>query len=359
MTRTLDDRLHFELPPGLEATQPPEERGLRRDGVKLMVARRAGGSIAHRTFADLVSILDPGDLLVVNTSTTLPAALTGRMPDGTPVGVHLSGRSPAGAWVIELRHLEGTATTPWLDATAGTVVGLPGEARAVLTGPAPAGERARPASLAGTRLWAAQLALPAPVLAYLARHGRPIRYGYVTHDRPIGAYQTVFAEVPGSAEMPSAARPFSAELVTRLVARGIAFAPFVLHAGVSSPEVHEPPQTEWYRLPAASAALVNATRRSGHRVVAVGTTAVRTLETVAAADGAVRAGEGWTDLVVTPERGVRAVDGLISGWHEPEASHLLLLEAVAGRSLLEASYAAALERRYLWHEFGDSHLILR
>ena len=158
--------------------------------------------------------------------------------------------------------------------------------------------------------------------------------------------------------MPSAARPFSVDLVTRLVSRGIDFAPFVLHCGVSSPEAHEAPYAEWYRLDAASADRINTARDGGHRVIAIGTTAVRTLETVADPSGRVHAGTGWTELVVTPERGVRAVDGLLTGWHEPQASHLAMLEAIAGPKVLEASYGAALEEGYLWHEFGDSHLIL-
>lgn len=350
----LVDGLAFELPPGLEATEPPEERGLARDAVKLLVARRQDASIQHRTFTDLPALLHPGDLLVVNTSATLPAALDARLPDGTPAQVHLSGRSPSGDWVLELRHADGPDTAPWLDAPAGMVLDLPGGAQAQLLG------AANGAGTSSIRLWTATLALPtSSVLAYLARHGRPIRYGYVTRDRPIGAYQTVFADQPGSAEMPSAARPFSAQVVTRLVARGVSFAPFVLHTGVSSPEAHEPPSVEWYQLAKSSAALINATRAAGNRVIAVGTTAVRTLETVADERGLVHADEGWTDLVIGPARGVRAVDGLITGWHEPQASHLQLLEAVAGRPLLEASYTAALATGYLWHEFGDSHLILR
>jgi S-adenosylmethionine:tRNA ribosyltransferase-isomerase len=208
-------------------------------------------------------------------------------------------------------------------------------------------------------MWVAGLDLPQPILAYLARFGRPIRYSYVTHDRPIAAYQTVFADEPGSAEMPSAARPFSAELVTRLVSCGVSFAPFVLHTGVSSAEVHEPPSAEWYRVSAESAGTVNAAREAGHRVIAVGTTAVRALETVVDARGRVHPGSGWTEVVITPRRGVSAADGLVTGWHEPYASHLAMLEAIAGRELLEVSYRAALEEGYLWHEFGDSHLILR
>jgi S-adenosylmethionine:tRNA ribosyltransferase-isomerase len=104
---------------------------------------------------------------------------------------------------------------------------------------------------------------------------------------------------------------------------------------------------------------VNAARAAGGRVIAVGTTVTRALETVAAADGTVAPGAGWTSLTITPERGVRAVDGLITGWHEPDASHLLLLEAVAGRELVQRSYATAVASGYRWHEFGDSHLLLR
>jgi S-adenosylmethionine:tRNA ribosyltransferase-isomerase len=341
--------LPFVLPPELEATAPPEERGLRRDAVRLLVAHRGDGRLEHRRFTDLPAVLEAGDVLLVNRSATLPASLPGTTADGRAAELHLSSRLPAGLWVVELRHPAAPASAPWLDAAPGTVVRLPGGAQAELL---------VPATPTGRRLWVAALTVPPGLLAYLARYGRPIRYHYVDHDRPIGAYQTVFADEPGSAEMPSAARPFSAELVTRLVARGVAFAPFVLHAGVSSPEAHEPPMAEWYRVPAESAASVNAARWAGHRVIAVGTTAVRALETVADERGRVHAGEGWTEVVVTPERGVTAVDGIVTGWHEPEASHLDMLEAIAGRELLDASYRAALEEGYLWHEFGDSQLIL-
>jgi S-adenosylmethionine:tRNA ribosyltransferase-isomerase len=357
MTLSLADRFHFELPDELAATEPPEERGLPRDGVRLMVARSDGNRLEDRWFADLPSILERGDILVVNTSATLPAALRGRLGDGRSVQVHLAGRLPEGTWAVELRHpgVGERASTPWLDVPQGASVHLPEGASLELlkpsTGPWMPGQ--------AVRLWSARVDLGPSPLAYLAAHGRPIRYGYVERDRPIGVYQTVFAEEPGSAEMPSAARPFSAQLVTRLAARGVGFAPFVLHCGVSSPEAHEPPAPEWYRVPAESAAAINTARAQGHRVVAVGTTAVRALETVADASGAVHPGSGWTHVVVSPARPVRTVDGLITGWHEPQASHLDLLQAVAGRPLLEASYTAALARRYLWHEFGDSHLILR
>jgi S-adenosylmethionine:tRNA ribosyltransferase-isomerase len=204
----------------------------------------------------------------------------------------------------------------------------------------------------------ARLAISGTVEDYLIEHGDPIRYGYVTDPPSLDSYQTVYATTPGSAEMPSAGRPFTAELIVNLISRGIAVAPLTLHCGVSSPERHEPPFPEQYEVPEATARAVESTHIAGRKVIAVGTTVVRALETVAADDGLVYPGSGWTNVVITPERGVRAVDGLITGWHEPEASHLQMLEAIAGRDLLERSYAEALEHEYLWHEFGDSHLIL-
>jgi S-adenosylmethionine:tRNA ribosyltransferase-isomerase len=168
----------------------------------------------------------------------------------------------------------------------------------------------------------------------------------------------VFATEPGSAEMPSAGRPFTPELVTRLVSRGVGIVPLVLHTGVASLESHEPPYEEYYRVPRHTAERVNATRRSGGRVVAVGTTVVRALETVTAADGTTVPGEGWTSLVVTGDRPLRSVQGLVSGFHEPRATHLSMLAALCGRAHLDRAYAEARRLGYLWHEFGDSHLIV-
>jgi S-adenosylmethionine:tRNA ribosyltransferase-isomerase len=215
------------------------------------------------------------------------------------------------------------------------------------------------AGFAGSdRLSVARFEIEEPLQDYLRRHGGPIRYGYVSESWPLDTYQTVFALEPGSAEMPSAGRPFTAELVTELVARGVLLSPVTLHTGVSSPEHGEPPFPERFQVPPATARLVNAVRGWSGRVIAVGTSVVRALETVAAADGTVSGGQGWTSLVVTPKRRPRAIDGLLTGWHESESSHLELLEAAAGVELLERSYRAALEQRYLWHEFGDLHLIL-
>ena len=218
---------------------------------------------------------------------------------------------------------------------------------------APAARRADGA----VRLWRARPELPGGAERHLAGHGRPIRYGCVADRYGIEDYQTVFAAMPGSAEMPSAARGFTPRLLDALGAAGVGVAPIVLHTGISSPEAGEPPASERYWVPAATARRVNAVRRHGGRVVAVGTTAVRALETDAR-DGRARPGLGWTDLVIAPQRGVQVVDGLLTGWHEPEASHLLLLEAVAGRAALERGYAAARDLGHLWHEFGDFNLLL-
>ncbi|HEY9263575.1 MAG TPA: S-adenosylmethionine:tRNA ribosyltransferase-isomerase, partial [Mycobacterium sp.] len=175
-------------------------------------------------------------------------------------------------------------------------------------------------------------------------------------------YQSVFSTVAGSAEMPSAGRPFSERLITRLAAAGIGIAPITLHTGVSSQETGEAPQTEWYDVPASTADLVNATRRTGGRVIAVGTTVTRALESAVEVDSSlaatVRPSRGWTDRVISADDPARVVTGLITGWHDPNASHLLLVESIAGPQLTQAAYDAAVQQRYLWHEFGDSALLL-
>jgi S-adenosylmethionine:tRNA ribosyltransferase-isomerase len=346
-TLTAAPPIVFELPRDLEAHEPPEARGLARDDVRLMVSR-PDAPPEHHSFRSLPDILDPGDLLVINTSATLPASLDAVRPDGSVVELHLSTPLPAGLWVVELRQPASPGTLPFRTDVTGECLTLPGEGRIELLARYPR----------SGRLWVAVLHLPAPVQEYLATYGRAIRYGHVDHDWPLSAYQTVYANEPGSAEMPSAGRAFTAELITALVARGVGVTPIVLHAGVGSLETGELPTPEPFRVPAATAARVNATRANGGRVVAVGTTVVRALETVADRGGVAHPGEGWTEVIITAERGIRVVDGLLTGWHEPAASHLLMLEAVAGRQMLDDAYRAALAGKYLWHEFGDLHLLL-
>jgi S-adenosylmethionine:tRNA ribosyltransferase-isomerase len=333
--------LAFELPDRLEAHAPPYER----DDVRMLVASRGTGQLVHARFRELPSFLAAGDLLVVNTSATLAAAVPAERGDGSRLELHLSTPEPGGddRWVVEPRR----AGRP-LRLRRSETFALPGGGAAELLAP----------YLSSPRLWVARLVLPEPLPMYLERHGHPIRYRYVPEEHPLDDYQTIFAGDPGSAEMPSAGRPFTHELVTDLVARGVLVAPVLLHTGVSSPEEGEPPYPERFRVPETTARLVTAVRGWGGRVIAVGTTVVRALETAARPDGSVVADEGWTGLVVTPERGLRAVDGLLTGWHEAGTSHVQLLDAVGGRALVARSYRAALSGGYLWHEFGDVHLIL-
>jgi S-adenosylmethionine:tRNA ribosyltransferase-isomerase len=364
---------------------PLELSGHRRDDAKLLVGWRSTGRLAEARMADIDDHLEPGDVLLVNTSATRPAAV---VVDDELV-VHLSTELAEGLWVVEPRRLAGEGSTPWLDYSPDGPIPLPGDGELTLLAPYKVhGHEPDP----HVRLWTAKLRLPGPGRSrsngaglaesvsmddYLVRHGRPIRYGADAGNWPLSAYQTVFATTPGSAEMPSAARGFTAELVTRLVSQGVTVAPIALHTGVASQEAGETPYPERYEVPDSTAAAVNRAKATGRRVVAVGTTATRAIETVANPDGQVRhgrgrtwlsrrsrdhvwvgAGSGWTDLVITPERGVYVVDGLLTGWHDPEASHLFLVEAVAGRDLLERSYALAVERDFRGHEFGDFHLIL-
>ncbi|MFL6238597.1 MAG: S-adenosylmethionine:tRNA ribosyltransferase-isomerase [Actinomycetes bacterium] len=333
--------LTFDVPPELAATAPPESRGLARDDVRLLVAAPSG--VQHRAFHQITSALSPGDVVVVNTSATLPAAVGGVRRDGSPVVVHFANPATERAWVVELRRADGSGPTG--DASIGEHIALPGGIDLEVIG-----RRGRFAQ--------ALLIAEGPVEGFLARFGRPITYSYVRDRWPLSAYQTVFAREPGSAEMPSAGRPFTAELVTDLVTAGVVVAPIVLHTSVSSPEAHEPPVAERFRVPEGTARVVNSARRAGGRVVAVGTTVTRALETVASTDGAVSPGSGWTDLVLGSNRPARVVNGLITGWHEPGASHLHLLTAVAGADLVQRAYDEALAAGYLWHEFGDSCLLL-
>ena len=334
----------FELSATLEAHEPPEARGVARDDVALLVSRGRSGAVSHHRFGALPGLLLPGDLLVVNNSGTLPAAV----PVGDGLSVHFSTVMPDGGWLIELRlgrasHDWDAGTVPYRGGTAGDQLLLPGGALLRLGG------------RFTERLWRARLSTA--VVPYLLRYGRPIRYSYVRREWPVETYQTVFATVPGSAEMPSAARPFSPEIVTRLVSRGVMIAPITLHTGVSSLEGHEDPYPEVYDVPPATARLVALTRAHGGRVIAAGTTVVRALETAALLPPG-RPASGWTTHVVTPETGLRAVDGLLTGLHEPRSSHLLMLAAFAGEDLLSRCYTAAAERGYRWHEFGDVHLLL-
>jgi len=350
--RILEERsaIRFDAKADAIAPAPAEARGLSREDVRLLVA--SGGRIEHAQFRDLPEHLRAGDLVVVNDSATIPGEIDAEWRGRGPVVLHLATPLDDGTWVTEVRTAADGARAV-LDAepddrfeagpvSVTLVAAYPHE------GSSPTG--------AGNRLWRARI--EGPLEDHLRLHGRPIAYGYLPRRYPLSAYQTVFATRPGSAEMPSAARPFTHRLVTRLVSKGVGIAPITLHTGVSSQEAGEAPQAERFSVPASTARMVNAVRAGGGRVVAVGTTATRALESAVAEDGSVVARSGWTERVVTPADPPRVVNGLVTGWHDPHASHLLLVEAVAGRELTQRAYEAAVAEEYLWHEFGDAALLL-
>jgi S-adenosylmethionine:tRNA ribosyltransferase-isomerase len=357
MTASPLSRIEFSLPPELEASAPPEARGLRRDQVRLMVSNYSTDRVRHARFHDLPDYLSEGDVLVINTSRTRNSAVTAFRADGTALELHVSTHFDDELWTVEVRSVHENGKTKHLeDAREGEILALPVMAKAILQRPyvSDCADDAKPSET----LWLAKLIFPQPVDDYLARYGFPIRYNYVKERWPLSFYQTIYATESGSAEMPSAGRPFTSGLLKRLTAQGIRIAPLVLHTGISNLETHEPPYKEFYRVTPETARTVNEARTSGQRIIAVGTTAIRALETVTNADGQTHAGEGWTCLVVTAQRGLRAVNALLTGMHEPEASHLAILEALAGLSHLKIAYNEALHNGYLWHEFGDLHLIV-
>ena len=349
--------LKFSLPPELKASEPPEARGLRRDQVRLMVSNYSTDRIKHTSFYDLPKFLNRGDVLVINTSRTRNSALMATRADGTLLELHLSTHLAEDLWTVEVRSLDEAGKSKHLEEVLiGETLSLPDAASATLQGPyvSDCNDNLAPSMT----VWQATLNLPAPLEEYLARHGFPIRYNYVRDRWPLPYYQTVYATETGSAEMPSAGRPFTSELLARLKSKGIKIAPLILHTGISNLESHEPPYKEFYRVPSETAGLVNKAHESGKRVVAVGTTVIRALESVTNGDGVTHADEGWTCLVISPQRRLRTVNALLTGMHEPEASHLAILETLAGLSHIKTAYDAALQQGYLWHEFGDLHLIL-
>lgn len=322
-----------------EASEPPEFKGGSRDTVRLLVSSRIGHH--HSRFANLANFLRPGDLLVVNRSATLGASLEAEGSPGHFI-LNLSSDYGGGVWLAEPRRsFDEPGPLPLSAGEPFTVAGLGG----TFLHPYPG----------LPRLWFVRFT--GDVLSTLAQYGAPIRYGYAPTPHPLTAYQTLFADTPGSAEMPSAARPFTERVLSSLKAKDIAHAAITLHTGVSSLEATDTLYPEPFRVPTETVAAVNQTKAAGGRVVAVGTTVVRAVES-AFYGGALHATEGFTRLYVRPGRGVRVIDGLITGFHAPEASHLEMLYALAGETLIRDAYAEALSAGYLWHEFGDSHLIL-
>ena len=332
--------LSFTLPPELEAHEPIEARGGARDSVRLLVTRGAEGRAQQAHFRQLPYFFSPGDVLVLNVSATIPAALRACAADGTEHALHVSTGLPGGIWIVEPRNY-----TP----RAGEVSSL--AAGAFVTYLAPYRD--------SQRLWLARFDAVNDLLQYLREHGAPIVYRHVRGTWPLETFQTVYATEPGSAEMPSAGRPFSPGVLEQLRSLGVGITSVVLHAGVGSLERDEPPHEEYFEVPAETARTISVARAARKRVIAVGTTSVRALESAIDEHGEVVAARGWTDLVISPTRQLSSVDAMLTGFHEPQSSHLAILQALVGPAHVERAYAAALDGRYLWHEFGDSHLLFR
>lgn len=345
----LTETPHTHFTASAFAPRPAEERGLARDEVRLLVGTPDG--LSHERFRDLPDHLRAGDVLVVNTSATIAAEVDATTA-GKDVVLHVAHHLDDGDRVVELRTAPDAARAI-LDAHPAQEVTV-GDVRIEIREPWP-GAASSPTGV-GNRLWRASVR--GDLDRQLDRNGRPIAYGYLDRRYPLASYQTVFGHHPGSAEMASAGRPFTDALVTRLVTAGIQLAPVTLHTGVSSQEAGEAPGPEWFEVPPTSARIINGARANGGRVIAVGTTATRAVESAVSGRHVV-AHRGWTDRVITPQAPPKVVDGLVTGWHDPMASHLLLVEAVAGERLTQAAYDAAVAEGYLWHEFGDSALLMR
>jgi S-adenosylmethionine:tRNA ribosyltransferase-isomerase len=310
-----------------------------------MVLDRRGGTVAHTSFERIGDYLRAGDLLVFNDSRTLPALLPGETSQGEGIEVRLARQLAPDTWEALLLPHGGRHD--------GKHIRFRGGLSAVIA----------EARTDAPWLWRLRFdAAGDDLLDLIYRAGEPVRYTYVRDVLPIDDYQTIYAAEPGSVEMPSAGRPFSWEVLLGLRRRGVDTAFITLHTGLSSFRndafdalhvAHE----ERYRVSKEAARAVNRTRAAGGRVIAVGTTVVRTLETVASDDGRVHAAEGVTSLYVSSSHKLRAVDGLLTGLHEPLATHLDMLSAFVPPVLLTPAYDEALRRGYLWHEFGDVNLI--
>ena len=345
----------FVLPPELSAKEPPERRGIRRDQVRLLVIERATGKIEHTRFDKIDKYLRAGDLLVFNSSRTLPASMRGcecSAAHGPCMEVRLAEHLPDNSWLALLLCEQGDPFG------CGLRTGMQIEFAEGLT----ATVLERDVNI--PRLWKLRFSISGTQLVDLIyRLGKPIRYEYISAPWDLDYYQTVYAKEPGSAEMPSAGRAFTWKLLLDLKGRGIESAYIILHTGLSSYMDDEldrayPASEEEYFVSQITAEKVNSARENGGRVIAVGTTVVRALESVADSDGCVNEKQGYTRLTINSQHRLKAVDGLLTGLHEPEASHLDLLSAFLSAEKIRAAYEEAIARKYLWHEFGDLNLIL-
>jgi S-adenosylmethionine:tRNA ribosyltransferase-isomerase len=338
----------FELPPELSADRPPERRGLARDQVRLLVIDRQTGSVTHTRFDQVSHFLRPGDLLVFNSSGTLPAVLSATVAQQKePVEVRLAEHLPDNIWLALLLPHSVEASGLRLDFGRGLTA-------QVLT-----------RDFQIPRLWRLRFsATGTELLDLIYRLGNPVRYRYVSGAWKLSYYQNVYAQTPGSSEMPSAGRAFSWRLLFGLRRMGIKSTHITLHTGLSSYmdndfDRRRPMSEEEYWISEESAQKIGRAQTNRGRIIAVGTTVVRALESAVLAQGnKLRASNDYTRLRISDRHHLQLVNGLITGLHEPEASHLDLLSAFIPKETLFAAYLEAIQQGYLWHEFGDLNLIV-
>ncbi|MBS4173665.1 S-adenosylmethionine:tRNA ribosyltransferase-isomerase [Bacillus sp. FJAT-49736] len=339
--------MNFTLPEDLNAKMPPERRGVRRDHVRMMVLNKQSGATVHSVFFQLDQYLKKGDLIILNGSRTVPAVLKGFWEQGNnskEVEIRLAHRKSANIWealVVE-ETLQIGATIRFTPSLTATITHAHPEA---------------PFVTLDFNLCCSDL------YNEIYQIGQPVRYEYIEQPWDLDYYQTVFATEPGSVEMPSAGRAFSWEMLFRLQKKGVNIAFIQLHTGLSyllDDKWHLGPRENYeeYHVPEETVKAIDKAKQEGGRIIAVGTTVVRTLETVADEVGKLCSQTGWTNLYIHADTKLKVVDGLITGLHEPEASHLDLLTAFVDQKLLYNAYQEAINRKYLWHEFGDMNLIL-
>ncbi|MCF6408932.1 S-adenosylmethionine:tRNA ribosyltransferase-isomerase [Pseudalkalibacillus salsuginis] len=341
--------MKFYLPEGLNASNPPEARGKRRDHVRMLVLDRENGKTKHDQFKNLENYLNKGDLLVLNISRTLPASFKVNIRRGCKiiqenVEIRLAQRKSNSVWKVLVVDAKVQQSDVLLFSPS-----LTGFVRAV--------NRNEPLvkvcfSARGNELY-----------DQLYRLGEPIRYEYINGEWSLEHYQTAYGTVPGSVEMASAGRAFSWEILLRLKKKGVQIARITLHTGLSyflndQWEIGPVDSLEEYEVPGETIRKIKATKEGGGKVVAVGTTVVRALESAVDSQGMPVAKKGWTNLHIHEDFSLKVVDALITGFHEPEASHLDMLSAFVPPMLLKAAYHNAIKEKYLWHEFGDMNLII-
>lgn len=350
MNTTASTIVQFNLPDHLACPKPTEDRNLARDEVRLLVTK-GPDEAEHVEFSNLDSYLKRGDVLVINTSATRPSAFFISLPEERKGVLHLSTRLNAREWLIEIREIKGTKTIRWNEGTEKMTFSLPEDSFIRLKKKFYKDHRS-------LDLWIAEFNTTHQPETLMTNHGRPIKYDKLDENYPLEYYQTLFSFHPGSSEMPSAGRGFTPALIEKLLNKGIVFAPILLHTGISSLEDDETPYPEYMEVSPLSALMINHAKDHGHRIVAIGTTAVRAIESAVNHVGKVRSYQGNTSLFIEENYDMKVVDGLLTGFHEPRASHLHMLQSLAGAEHIQYAYETAVAKNYYWHQFGDLHLIL-